>query len=111
MKPKTVTRDEWCAALRSGEYKQGFRTLKGDGRFCALGVLAHLSLPKWRVIDYGDGDVDVAWDGYGVYSADWSDEVWRWNDRQRLSLPEIADKIETTIPKGWTFTGRLEEEA
>lgn len=33
----------WIKALRSGKYKQGYRTLRcSGGRFCALGVLCDL---------------------------------------------------------------------
>lgn len=36
-----VTRDDWIAALESGEYKKGLGTLRDcDDTFCCLGVLA-----------------------------------------------------------------------
>ena len=35
---------KWVAALRSGEYKQGFEQLKDcNGNFCCLGVLSDLA--------------------------------------------------------------------
>lgn len=35
---------KWVAALRSGEYKQGYRNLRSpDDRFCCLGVLCDLA--------------------------------------------------------------------
>ena len=41
---KKVTRKEWIAALRSGEYKQTKGVLLSpDGGMCCLGVAAHLA--------------------------------------------------------------------
>lgn len=35
---------KWLAALRSGEFKQGQSRLKtGDGAYCCLGVLCHIT--------------------------------------------------------------------
>lgn len=47
MNPKLVK--EWCAALRSGEYKQISGTLHKDGGFCCLGVLADIGLDAFWV--------------------------------------------------------------
>lgn len=48
----------WTAALRSGEYKQGYGTLSRDNEFCCLGVLCDLAvkegvteLTNWETID------------------------------------------------------------
>ena len=46
---KIVTKEEWIAALRSGEYRQGQRALhnRQDNSFCCLGVLCEISeMPK-----------------------------------------------------------------
>jgi hypothetical protein len=43
---------KWVAALRSGQFKQGFRQLELDGKFCCLGVLCQIAppeLPRYRV--------------------------------------------------------------
>jgi hypothetical protein len=41
---KTEIREEWVAALRSGEYRQGIGKLRGSGdTFCCLGVLCDLA--------------------------------------------------------------------
>src|SRR5689334_11788613 len=37
-------KDQWVAALRSGEYEQGKGTLQEDGKFCCLGVLCELAV-------------------------------------------------------------------
>lgn len=41
---KRELRDRWCAALRSGEYKQGEGMLHDPirGTYCCLGVLQHI---------------------------------------------------------------------
>jgi hypothetical protein len=33
----------WTAALRSGDYEQGFTLLQSKGKFCCLGVLCELA--------------------------------------------------------------------
>jgi hypothetical protein len=52
MELRKVTRDEWVAALRSGDYKQGDKVLcnsRGNA-FCCLGVLGRLAgMPKARL--------------------------------------------------------------
>ena len=35
-------KQDWIAALRSGDYAQGRGTMKRDGRYCCLGVFAEL---------------------------------------------------------------------
>jgi hypothetical protein len=39
-------RDNWCKALRSGDYAQTTRYLHNDKGFCCLGVLCELNLDK-----------------------------------------------------------------
>jgi len=56
MTPELKTK--WCAALRSGEYKQCRGRLKRANQhsasFCCLGVLRHVIDPKDREADHGD---------------------------------------------------------
>lgn len=45
IKPLLPGRDAWCAALRSGEYKQGRDRLcsyDGEDKYCCLGVLSEI---------------------------------------------------------------------
>ena len=35
-----MKRDKWITALRSGEYEQGFGSLRNKDKYCCLGVLA-----------------------------------------------------------------------
>ena len=47
--------EEWTAALRSGNYKQGKYTLKNkSGEFCCLGVLCELMGLERRSIPHAD---------------------------------------------------------
>lgn len=54
MKPKI--KEQWVAALRSGEYKQGKSALraldkKGELKYCCLGVLCDILGRKWYKAD------------------------------------------------------------
>ncbi len=56
--PVLPMRDEWCAALRSGNYKQGSNHLCFDGKYCCLGVLSDIQ-GRLNLSEYGvgfDGD-------------------------------------------------------
>jgi len=49
---RQVTKDEWTAALRSGEYEQGRLSLKkynlhGELVYCCMGVLCDLAEVNW----------------------------------------------------------------
>jgi len=37
---------KWVAGLLSEDYEQGQGLLRGDGKFCCLGVLRHVNDPK-----------------------------------------------------------------
>lgn len=37
-------KDQWVAALRSGEYEQGTGALNNKGKYCCLGVLSDLAI-------------------------------------------------------------------
>lgn len=45
-------KDEWVAALRSGEYPQGNGKLNVDGKYCCLGVLCELLVKQGTVEEY-----------------------------------------------------------
>lgn len=43
---------KWIKALRSGRYKQGVKRLRGDDKFCCLGVACDISgLGSWIGLD------------------------------------------------------------
>ncbi len=106
---KRSERDEWCAALRSGKYKQGKRRLKremlgGGFKFCCLGVKAELDGSLRREVDPYDGEAD--WISSGsisvlsedVLSASIQKELYEANDSTGLTFPQIADLIEKIVP-------------
>ena len=55
-------KQQWTAALRSGEYKQAVAALRNENAFCCLGVLCDLHSKAtgtaWRDNEYG-GREDV----------------------------------------------------
>ncbi|HEV2376204.1 MAG TPA: hypothetical protein VGS19_29045 [Streptosporangiaceae bacterium] len=75
-------RAQWCAALRSGEYKQTKGTLRGetpegDEGYCCLGVLTDLYVKAGNpeAFELQDGDCSVA----GVWDCDiLTDQVKKW---------------------------------
>jgi len=96
-----VSFGDWLAALRSGDYKQGRGALRRRTGFCCIGVAADLVDPDgwssgwwWRQgatekvkehIPWMTVDVEAL--GVGL------------NDHQRLSFPEIADRMEAKFPE------------
>lgn len=48
---KRELRDKWCEALESGNYKQGTKRLRKDGKYCCLGVLCDVAGLGWVNID------------------------------------------------------------
>jgi DNA-directed RNA polymerase subunit N (RpoN/RPB10) len=88
---------KWVAALRSGEYQQGYATLYDSGidRYCCLGVLI-------SVADVFDGPAAHG----GRY--EWLDnqlgqdratKCAELNDSTEASFSQIADWIEANIPE------------
>lgn len=103
-------KDKWVAALRSGEYEQGYSTLKDtSGRYCCLGVLQHvldgdvehtltkglsfpLGLPSERWVVDNNIELRSDWvpqeSSYSLYSL---------NDRGEHTFDDIADIIEKGV--------------
>lgn len=118
---KTRTREQalklWVKALRSGEYKQTRKTLKGRPTFgdrtgtgfCCLGVVCDLAAKdggaQWEPSPYGvgkkfymgeDGNLPRAiGDFLGIQP--WVSELVDLNDDKKASFKEIADYIEKNI--------------
>lgn len=45
---------DWVTALRSGQYQQGTRILKNEGKHCSLGVLCDVHPDiEWRIVEIG----------------------------------------------------------
>lgn len=94
--------EQFLAALRSDKYQQGIGQLRSGDCFCALGVLCD-------VVDPAGWDERKSWTrthhGHAIFpekrvcdavglSLDVLTQVMKWNDDVRLSLPEIAERIE-----------------
>lgn len=114
---------QWVAALRSGEYKQGFNTLhsitdEGE-RFCCLGVACdlfrdELSLTKKQEQDvymYNGDDATLPLSVVSLLNLNGENAYWgtnvedndkslvAWNDVKKKSFKQIAALIERE-PKG-----------
>jgi len=104
MDMKTITRADWTAALRSGDYKQGrgqLRDMKpGYEAFCCLGVacaIAELPLPPGKdswATNTPNGLLPEPLDGMLQLHprAQWY--LSQQNDNQRLTFEEVADLID-----------------
>lgn len=61
MNPEIKAR--WTAALRSGEYEQGWGYLNADGKLCCLGVLCELAVKDEVIIPCRESSRCVYYDG------------------------------------------------
>lgn len=113
---------KWAAALRSGEYKQGFGALHpGPGSYCVWGVAADVSqVGKWEeeayVIDSEKYFVSeppmrvINWAGQicGSSAILWdrdkeSNNLVSLNDQGTLNFDQLADVIDA-LANGWDLT-------
>ena len=103
---KTVTRADWIAALRSGEYEQGVGSLlaiwQGQPCYCSLGVLCAIAgVPQASEsggFNFGDQTTknyleDVLAPMVGMNEADLGTCVWL-NDTCGASFATIAEVLE-----------------
>jgi hypothetical protein len=97
-------RNQWVAALRSGEYKQGKHLLRSTGdRYCCFGVLCEVLGQEWELREgfntkwscngHSGWPPDVAAEEVGV---EYVDMLVSMNDEGRTFL-EIADYIEKNL--------------
>ncbi len=90
----------FIAALRSGKYKQTFGALRaGEDCFCAEGLLCHVIDPtRWEnriFYRFPDGlCVQAAIPGEIRSAIGQTFSLTGWNDVQRLTFAQIADKVE-----------------
>lgn len=93
----TAERDDWVAALRSGEYKQfrggwGFGFNEGPGAgFCCLNVLCHRLTGHSVHDDINDNDMDRS--NMVIDKVGRSSVFVLMNDEAKKSFDEIADYI------------------
>ena len=86
--PRPEKLDEWIAALRSGEWVQCRHRVSNTAKtaYCCLGVLCKL---------HGDEPAYTGktWEANHI-DKNLASRCIKWNDKARLSFPEIADKLE-----------------
>ena len=104
-------KSELVAALRSGEYKQGFGVLRADNCFCVMGVATDVLLGGyWRMTKYhqrGKQVYDFHHDISGKKATTYPvvnlynlmgegnvKNLVRMNDSQKLTFEQFADVIE-----------------
>ena len=93
---------KWIAALRSGEYEQGYSQLRKGDTFCCLGVACDISgVGRWRHDRFELGpDKRVTHLPSALSKVLFADDLVTeheftvMNDEDGASLSEIADTIE-----------------
>ena len=84
-------RKAWLAKLRDPETKQGFGFLiQEDGSMCAMGAACQV----WGKPRYVYWDVKKMIEFFGITTEEVT-EIVSLNDRDRKTLPEIADWLES----------------
>ena len=96
--------EKWVAALRSGEFRQGQSTLEKDGAFCCLGVLAQINglMKNGRCGSLVGKDIGrdmLTSDALELFGMATHEQLkcTIWNDKQRLTFSQIADRIEAEL--------------
>lgn len=107
---KTELKRKWVNALRSGDYPQGYGTLRGPLGFCALGVLLDVSgIGDWTYDEQDrytgnyyaggcltDGELCGVREFVGL-SDDLETLILQINDEDRADFNYLADFIEAAI--------------
>lgn len=106
---------DWYAALKSGKYKQGHKTMRKDDVFCCLGVITDIAEiePKYKTGAYPwDAGIVASLIDYNPYlripsflkhrvSDFESRPAAVLNDDYRFTFDEIADCIRATWPEAF----------
>lgn len=98
-------KDRWLAALRSGEFKQGYAYLHdGQNGYCCLGVLAALLGTHTLDLEYKQALDDVGLDLLGPWDPEDPATLYTLQrqlaalNNTGLSFEDIADWIEENVP-------------
>ena len=103
-----VSFGDWLVALRSGDYEQTLGRLRAGDGFCCIGVAADLVDPDGWLgpgVSWLSGS---SWRGKSTLGVTtyipWMTWEVTWlgmdlNDNQRLSFPEIANRMEAEFPE------------
>lgn len=105
---KKQLRDDWCAALRSGKYKQGEGLLRSaNDEYCCLGVLCDVDGAEWDLSGLGFYRADPTHGATALLtqhfrsrahlSRDTEAALTNLNDEEGKTFSEIADWIEANI--------------
>ena len=104
-------KEKWVTALRSGEYKQGLKTLRDGDTYCCLGVLADICECEWKEPEY-DNVLAAIFENdlrssYWAIRQEYADKIGLstqeqqtladMNDIHKNSFSEIADYIEDNL--------------
>lgn len=94
-------KEQWVAALRSGEFNQARRYLSIDGGYCCLGVLCELAYRDGVIterMEFGDdGENPVVYDGNLSVLPD-SVRDWAGLDDNNPAVPEPVPGIQANYP-------------
>lgn len=63
-------KQQWVAALRSGEYKQGDAYLRQGDSFCCLGVLCDVAVKAGLNVHVKSSAVSTLYDGHSAFLPD-----------------------------------------
>jgi hypothetical protein len=82
---KPEVRDLWVKALKSGEYKQGYGSLRtASDKFCAIGVLVDLAIKDGVEMDIREPTDSFPFYMYDGMSARLPDAVKQWAGNVRF---------------------------
>lgn len=97
-------KDKWVAALRSGEYTQGFCGLRYGNEYCCLGVLCDVIDPtQWKIPDQNAAIKKYSYDESTCYAPkavvclDTQYVLSKLNDSGQYDFNEIANRIENLM--------------
>lgn len=89
-------KENWVAALRSGDYEQGKVNLFFNNKYCCLGVLCQLNNVEVG-IEKAVVENAYEWLVQQALTQDVVRTLWRMNDLYDKTFPEIADWIEENL--------------
>lgn len=87
-------KQKWIKALRSGKFRQAREVIADDDSYCCLGVLCIVAGKTVRdIIKSSNDDLCTAWRREFGLSNDETEQCIAWNDNDKLSFKEIAERI------------------
>lgn len=107
MRIPAKTKEDWLAALRSGDYPKGTERLHRNGQWCCLGVLCDILKVSWTIQEiegeqcrcYGHAHSIIppqAWPLVGVTAAHNSKEFF-FHENNLIRLNDQSDSFDQVI--------------